>query len=117
MERKMASIQQIIDIKPIEGADAIEAVKVNGWWVVAKKEQFKNNELVVFCEIDSWIPTSVAPFLTKPGKFPKEYSGVQGERLKTIRLKGQISQGLVLKLEDLFEVEEFAGVLYIRDRK
>ena len=115
--RKLASIQKIIDIKPIDGADAIEAVKVNGWWAVTKKGEYAVNDLVVYCEIDSWIPSTVAPFLTKPGKFPKEYLGVQGERLKTVRLKGQISQGLVLKLEDLFIVEEFAGVLYLRNRE
>lgn len=106
MERKMASIRQIIDIKPIEGADAIEAVKVNGWWIVAKKGEHSINDLVVMCEIDSWIPSSVAPFLTKPGHFPKEYNGVQGERLKTIRLRGQLSQGLVLPLSVLGKPEE-----------
>lgn len=103
MNRKMASIQQIIDIKHIDGADAVEAVKVNGWWVVAKKGEHSINDLVVMCEIDSWIPSTVAPFLTKQGKFPKEYKGVQGERLRTIRLKGQLSQGLVLPLSTLPE--------------
>ena len=110
MNRKMASIQQIIDIKPIEGADAIEAVKVNGWWVVAKKGEHDVNDLVVFCEIDSWIPSTVAPFLTKPGKFPNEYLGVQGERLKTIRLRGQLSQGLVLPLSVLGRPEEIFSI-------
>lgn len=110
MERKMASIQQIIDIKPIEDADAIEAVKVNGWWIVAKKGEHSINDLVVYCEIDSFIPTNIAPFLTKPGHFPKEYNGVPGERLKTIRLKGQISQGLVLPLSVLGEPEEIFSI-------
>lgn len=36
-ERKLASVQCIAEIKPIDGADAIEAARVNGWWVVAKK--------------------------------------------------------------------------------
>lgn len=105
-ERKMASIQQIAEIKPIEGADAIEAAKVGGWWVVVKKGEYTVGDLVVYCEIDSWIPTTVAPFLTKPGHFPREYLGVQGERLKTIKLRGQLSQGLILPLSVLGRDEE-----------
>jgi RNA ligase (TIGR02306 family) len=46
-------------------------------------------------EIDSWVPTELAPFLSK-GKEPREYEGVKGERLRTVKLRGQISQGLLL---------------------
>ena len=42
------------------------------------------------------MPTEIAPFLTKPGHFPKEFEGVKGERLRTVKLRGQISQGLIL---------------------
>lgn len=115
--RKLATIRQITGILPITNADKICAYIVDGWKVVDSIGKYTVGDLVVFCEIDSWIPSTVAPFLTKPGKFPKEYLGVQGERLKTIRLKGQISQGLVLQLEDLFNVEELSGVLYLRNRK
>lgn len=93
--RKMASVQTICDKKAIDGADAIEAVKVNGWWVVAKKDEFNIGDIVVYCEIDSWIPTSIAPFLTKVGKAPKQYNNVSGERLRTVKLRGQLSQGIV----------------------
>lgn len=96
--RKLATIQQIAEIKPIVGADAIEAVRVNGWWVVTKKNEYTVGDLVVFLEVDSWVPHSLAPFLTKPGQFPKEYNGVPGQRLRTIKLRGQLSQGLVLPL-------------------
>lgn len=96
--RKMATVRKIGDIQPIPGADAIEVATVDGWKVVVKKGEFKVDQLVIFCEIDSWIPNDVAPFLTKPDRFPKEYLGVPGERLKTVRLRSQISQGLVLPL-------------------
>ena len=97
MERQLATIRKIAEIKPIEGADAIEAVRVDGWWVVAKKGEYTVSELAVYLEIDSWVPTELAPFLSK-GKEPKEFEGVKGERLRTIRLKGQVSQGLLLPL-------------------
>jgi len=96
--RKLASIQKIIDIHPIEGADAIEVATINSWKVVVKKGEFNVGDLVVYLEVDSWVPTALAPFLTK-GKEPREYDGIKGERLRTIKLRGQLSQGLILPLE------------------
>lgn len=96
--RKMASIRVIDNVYPIEGADAIECAVVGGWKVVVKKGEFKAGDLAVYFEIDSWIPFEVAPFLCK-GKEPREFEGVKGERLKTIKLRGQLSQGLLLPME------------------
>ena len=93
--RKMATIRKIDAIGPIEGADAIEVATVGGWKVVIKKGEFSVGDLAVYCEIDSWIPTEIAPFLSK-GKEPREFEGVKGERLRTVKLRGQLSQGLLL---------------------
>jgi RNA ligase (TIGR02306 family) len=94
-ERKMARIVQVGEINPIVGADAIEVASVGGWKVVVKKGEYRTGDLAVYCEIDSWIPHDIAPFLSK-GQVPREYNGVKGERLKTVRLRKQISQGLLL---------------------
>ena len=102
-ERKMATIRRISEIKPIDGADAIELAVVDGWKVVVKKGEYSVNQMVVFCEIDSFIPHDVAPFLTKNGT-PKEYKGIQGNRLKTIKLRGQVSQGLILGTDTVIEL-------------
>jgi RNA ligase (TIGR02306 family) len=93
--RKMATIRKISSISPIENADAIECATVGGWKVVVKKGDFKVGDLAVYCEIDSWIPNSIAPFLSK-GREPREYNEVTGERLRTMKLRGQLSQGLLL---------------------
>lgn len=98
MTRKMASIRAIDSIQPIEGADAIECAVVGGWKVVVKKGEFAAGEMAVYCEIDSWIPTELAPFLSK-GKEPREFEGIKGERLRTVKLRGQLSQGLLLNLD------------------
>jgi RNA ligase (TIGR02306 family) len=95
--RKLASIRKISAISPIEGADAIELAVVDGWKIVVKKGEFGVGDLAVYCEIDSWIPHELAPFLSR-GQAPREYSGVKGERLRTVRLRGQLSQGLLLPL-------------------
>ena len=94
--RKLASIAEITYIKPIEGADAIECAIVNGGWpVVVKKGEYNVGDVDIYLEIDSWVPHELAPFLSK-GQEPREYNGVKGERLRTVKLRGQISQGLLL---------------------
>lgn len=98
--RKMATIRKIDAINPIKDADAIEVATVGGWKVVVKKGEFAVGDLAVYCEIDSWIPTKLAPFLSK-GKEPREFEGIKGERLRTIKLRGQLSQGLLLNLDDV----------------
>jgi RNA ligase (TIGR02306 family) len=96
--RKLASIRIIDSIGPIDGADAIEVATVGGWKVVVKKGEFAVGDLAVYLEIDSWVPTELAPFLSK-GKEPREFEGIKGERLRTVKLRGQLSQGLLLPLE------------------
>lgn len=98
MTRKLATIRKIDSIHPIEGADAIQRAVVGGWNVVVKRNEFIPGELAAFIEIDSWVPNEIAPFLTK-GSEPKEYNQVRGERLRTVKLRGVVSQGLLLKLD------------------
>lgn len=95
MTRKLASIQEILEIRVIPGADAIQHYRINDWWVVDKINQYKVGDIVVYCEIDSFIKTEYAAFLSK-GKEPKQYKGIRGERLRTIKLRGALSQGLIL---------------------
>lgn len=96
--RKLASLKPITHIKPIDGADAIECAIVDGSWpVVVKKGEFEVGEVALYLEIDSWVPHELAPFLSK-GQEPREYNGVKGERLRTVKLRGQVSQGLLLPL-------------------
>lgn len=102
--RKMATVRRVDAVNPIPGADAIEVATVGGWRVVIKKGEFAAGDLAVYCEIDSWIPHELAPFLSK-GSEPREYNGVRGERLRTVKLRGQVSQGLLLPLNDLLKMK------------
>lgn len=120
MTRKLASIRKIDSLIPIEGADAIECAVVGGWKVVVKKGEFAVGDTATYCEIDSWIPTTLAPFLSK-GKEPREFEGVRGERLRTVKLRGQLSQGLLLTLDaalpftnSFVEGDDVSEVLNIR---
>ena len=99
--RKMASVRKIDAISPIPNADAIEVATIGGWRVVVKRDEFSVGDLAVYCEVDSWIPNAIAPFLSKD-KEPREYDGVKGERLRTVKLRGQVSQGLLIKVGERF---------------
>ena len=89
-ERKLATIRTISEINSIEGADRIEVAIIDGWQAVVKKGEFKVNDACIYCEIDSLMPElPVYDFLS-----PRKY------RIRTIKLKKQISQGLVLPYND-----------------
>ena len=112
--RNLCTVRVIKKISPIPGADKIEFCKVDGWGCVVQKGEFQPGDKCIYCEIDSWIPHKIAPFLTKPGKEPKIYKGVKGELLKTVKIKNTISQGLILKYvegEVGDDVTEKLGVL------
>ena len=106
--RKLATIRKIDTLTPIEGADAIECASIGGWKVVAQKGLYVEGDLAVYFEIDSWIPTEIAPFLSK-GKEPREFEGVKGERLKTIKLRGQLSQGLLIPIAEIMKLQHVDG--------
>ena len=90
--RKLASIQKIVDIQPIEGADKIERLTVLGWHIVASKtENHKVGDLVAYIEPDSQVP-AIPMF-----EFLKDRKYI----VKTIKLRKQISQGLVIPLREL----------------
>lgn len=101
--RKLCTVRKVVGIKPIDGADLIEATQVDNWWCVTKKGEFTVGQEAIFFEIDSWVPHEIAPFLSK-GQDPREFLGIKGERLKTIKLRKQISQGLLLPLSH-FDVD------------
>ena len=119
MERKLASIRRITDIQPIPNADAIEVVVVGGWKVVTKKGEFNVGDLCVYCEIDSFLPILPQYEFLRKSSYKKLSTGEEGFRLRTIKLRGQVSQGLVLPLSvlpggrELFEGMDVTEVLSI----
>ena len=91
-ERKLAHIELVHDITPIEGADNIEKIFCLGWGLIAKKGEFKEGDKAVYIEIDSQVDT------TKPGfEFLEKNKG----RIKTLKLNkfNVISQGIALPLD------------------
>lgn len=111
MARKMACIRRITDIKPIPDADRIETAYVGGWPVVIGKDEFKINQKVVYFEPDSMLPLSnplFAPLATR-GKNRMNDKDELCVVLRTVKLRKQISQGLILRLSD-FNINEDTDV-------
>jgi RNA ligase (TIGR02306 family) len=105
-ERKLATVERIVRTAPIEGADNIELAFVRGWQLVTQKSNnFKPGDLVVYFEIDSFIDVDDYrfEFLAERG-IRTDADGRKGHVLKTIRLRGQYSQGLILPLAEFPEL-------------
>jgi len=103
--RKLATIKTIDKLEPIEGADRIELATVGGWKVVVAKDVgHQEGNKVVYCEIDSFLPIEPEFEFLRKSSYKKMADGTEGFRLKTIRLRGQYSQGLILPLEDAINV-------------
>jgi len=98
-ERKLASVVKIVDIQPIVGADAIVVAKVKGWNVVVKVGEYKVGDLAVYYEIDSFLPIRPHFEFLRKSSF-KRIGNNEGFRLKTIKLRGQLSQGLLTPIPE-----------------
>lgn len=103
--RKLATIRVANALFPITGADAIEAVRVDGWVCVSKKGEFKAGDKGIYFEIDSFLSGEDERFNFLAKQFIT-YNGTLGARLRTIRLRGQLSQGLFLPLDKFPEVAD-----------
>tara|TARA_Y100000310_G_scaffold344975_1_gene460908 strand:+ start:2617 stop:3651 length:1035 start_codon:yes stop_codon:yes gene_type:complete len=87
--RKLASLQRIEKLEPIENADKIERATILGWHCVVKKGEYQEKDVCVYVEIDSILPEKPEFEFLKDRKF----------RIKTIKLRGQISQGIAFPLD------------------
>jgi RNA ligase (TIGR02306 family) len=106
--RKLASIQSVNAVEPIPNADAIEKVRVLGWWVVSKKGAHEPGEKLVYCEIDSLLPERPEFEFLRPSSFKPAQTDATGAtvlpagfRIKTVKLRGQVSQGICFPLSIL----------------
>ena len=91
MERKLATLQRIKSIEPIEGADRIELARIEGWQVVVQKGLHQVGDMVLFIEIDALVPTGLAW---------AEFLG-EDRRIKTKKMRKVLSQGLIIPLSDV----------------
>lgn len=75
-----------IELNEHPNADTLSLVKVKGWQVVVKTEDFKNVKLGAYIPVDSILPQ------TDEWEFLRQHK----YRVRTIKLRGMISQGLLI---------------------
>lgn len=102
MSRKLASVQKIKAIKPIKGADKIEVVQVLNWDCVAKKGEYQVGDEVIYFEIDSLLPDIPMLEWLKGSSWSQKLNKY---KISTHKFRGQISQGLVMPIKDLEELD------------
>lgn len=103
--RNIVTLKKIDQISPIENADRIVTAKIGGWNIIVKKDEFTIGETVVYFEVDTALPVDVEQFEFLSGRGVKTVVNpdnveVQAHVLKTMKMRGVISQGLVLALSD-----------------
>lgn len=106
MRRKLASVQKVLKVENLVNSDRLAIVTVLGWKVVVGREQFKEGDMCVYFEIDSILNNVFTE--DKP-----EYEILKRTkfRLKTARIRGQISQGLVCSVDSILgEKAEFSNI-------
>ena len=110
--RKLASIQKVWKIEPIENADRLELIRVEGWQCVANKGQFREGDLCVYFEIDSFLPVRPEFEFLRGSSYKKTDLMGEGFLIKTRKIRGQLSQGLAMPLDIL---SGYGKLLYADD--
>lgn len=97
--RKLVRLTKIEAIEPIADADRLEVARVGGWAVVVLKGEYQPGDVAVYFEYDSFLPEGNPAWQFLVDKSAREFGGVRGHVLRTIKLRKQVSQGLLLKPE------------------
>ena len=108
--RTLASIVKINNIYKHDNADLLDIAEIGGWQCVIKKGQFKINESAIYIEIDSILPINEHFEFLLQGKEPKLYDNIPGIRLQTKRIRGKLSQGLLMPISILSSIPENSDV-------
>lgn len=101
--RKLASVRLVKEVLPIENADRLELAIIDGWQVVVLKNEYEAGDICIYFEVDSFLPLKPQFEFLRKGCY-KRMGDLEGLRLRTIKLRGQISQGLAIKPDKLEEL-------------
>jgi RNA ligase (TIGR02306 family) len=110
----IVEVCKIEKINPHNNADSLELSEIKGWQVITRKGQYKEGDKVVFIPPDAILPTELADRL----EVRNYLAGSNKDRVKCVRLRGEMSFGLVINVEEDWEVgtnvaEHYGIVKYI----
>lgn len=104
--RKLASIQRVWRLDSIPGADNIEIARVLGWTCVVRKGQFHLMDLAVYFEVDSFLPVRKELEFLRTSSYKRGDGMGEGFKIREMKFKGQVSQGLLLPLSLFPEIPQ-----------
>ena len=107
--RKLATVERILDTQPVPNSDRLDVVRVRGWNVVTQRNEFTPGSSAVYFEIDSFLPVRPEFEFLRPSSF-KKMGEEEGFRLRTVKLRGQVSQGLVLPVATFPELAAMPAI-------
>jgi RNA ligase (TIGR02306 family) len=100
--RALVTIQRVKAIAAIPDSDFLEAAHILGWTCVVKKGEFREGDLGVYFEVDSFLPIDPRYEFLRASSYRENEDGGQGRRpgfrIRTAKMRGQLSQGLFLPL-------------------
>ena len=104
--RKLTTLRKVNDLQPIKNADLIELATVDGWNCIVKKGEFEVGDVGVYFEIDSMLPSTDERFSFLAGRGERKVDGIVHYRIRTMKMRGEISQGLVLPVKLFPEITD-----------
>ena len=105
--RSLVTIQRVKMITPIPESDFLETAHIMGWQCVVKKGEFKEEDLGVYFEVDSFLPEDPRYEFLRASSYRDNEDNGKGFRIKTMRLRGQLSQGLLLPISHFPEFADY----------
>lgn len=100
-ERKLAKVVVVDAIKEHKNADALELAVIGGWQCCVKKGEFKAGDVGVYFEVDAMLPIDNPAFAFLAGRNERLVDGKPYARIKTMKLRGELSQGLLLPVDSV----------------
>ncbi|MDR0457027.1 MAG: RNA ligase (ATP) [Treponema sp.] len=105
--RSLVTIQKVKMISAIPDSDFLETAHIMGWQCVVKKGEFQTGDLGVYFEVDSFLPVEPRYEFLRSSSYRDNADNGIGFRIRTVRMRGQLSQGLLLPLLKFPELEGF----------
>jgi len=103
--RNLVTIQKVKEINDIADSDFLELARVMGWQCVVKKGEFRAGELGVYFEVDSFLPVQERYEFLRNSSYRDNVDNGKGFRIRTVKMRGQLSQGLLLPLAQFPELK------------
>ena len=104
MIRSLVTIQRVKMLTPIPDSDFLETAHIMGWQCVVKKGEFREHDLGVYFEVDSFLPEIQRYEFLRASSYRDNEDNGKGFRIRTMRMRGQLSQGLLLPFSSFPEL-------------